>query len=53
MKENMVAFCGMTCSECRTFIATWRNDGELREEVAKSWSTETETLKPEDMNCAG
>ena len=53
MPEKMIAFCGMTCSECRTFIATQRNDRELRKEVAKSWSTETETLKPEDMDCAG
>jgi len=51
--EKMIAFCGITCTDCRTFIATQRNDRELRKEVAKSWSTETETLKPEDMNCDG
>jgi hypothetical protein len=51
--EKMIAFCGITCSDCRTFVATQRNDRELRKEVAKSWSTETETLKPEDMDCEG
>jgi hypothetical protein len=53
VKEKMIAFCGITCNDCRTFIATQKNDEELRREVAKLWSTETETLKPEDMNCDG
>ena len=53
MKEKIVAFCGIVCDDCRALIATQRNDTELRKEVAKAWSTEKETLKPEDINCDG
>jgi hypothetical protein len=53
MQKKMVAFCGIVCTDCRAFIATQRNDSKLREKVAKAWSTKTETLKPEDINCDG
>ena len=53
MKEKMVAFCGIVCDDCRAFIATQRNDTELKKEIAKAWSTEKETLKPEDIDCDG
>jgi hypothetical protein len=53
MKEKMVAFCGIVCDDCRALIATQRNDMEIRKEVAKAWSTEKETLKPDDINCDG
>jgi hypothetical protein len=53
VKEKMVAFCGITCSDCRALIATQKNDRELKKKVAKSWSTEKETLKPEDIDCEG
>ena len=53
MPEKMIAFCGIVCTDCRAFIATQRNDRKLKEEVAKAWSTEKETLKPQDANCDG
>jgi len=53
MQKKMVAFCGIVCDDCRAFIATQRNDRKLKEEVAKAWSTEKETLKPEDIVCDG
>ncbi len=53
MKEKMIAFCGIVCSDCRVFIATQKNDTELKKKVAKSWSTKKETLKAEDINCDG
>ena len=53
MSEKMIAYCGITCSDCRAFIATQRNDPELKKKVAKAWSTKKETLKPEDINCDG
>ena len=53
MQEKMIAFCGIVCSDCHAFTATQRNDTELKKKVAKSWSTEKETLKPEDINCGG
>jgi len=53
VQKKMVAFCGIVCDDCRALIATQRNDRELRKEVAKAWSTEKETLKPEDIVCDG
>jgi len=53
MKEKMIAYCGIQCTDCRAFIATQRNDSKLKEEVAKAWSTKKETLKTEDINCDG
>ncbi len=53
MAEKMIAYCGIVCTDCRAFIATQRNDKELKKEVAKAWSTEKEPLKPEDINCDG
>ena len=53
MQERIVGFCGIICSDCRPFIATQKNDRELKKEVAKAWSTEEEKLKPEDIKCGG
>lgn len=53
MQDKMIAFCGIVCTDCRAFIATQTNDRRLKEEVAKAWSTEKETLKPEDIDCDG
>jgi hypothetical protein len=53
VKEKMVAFCGIRCSDCRASIGTQRNDRELKKEVAKAWSTEKEPLKPDDIGCDG
>lgn len=51
--KKIVGFCGITCSDCPAFIATQRNDPELKKEVAKAWSTDKEKLRPEDINCGG
>ena len=53
MKRRIVGVCGIICSDCRAFIATQKNDRELKKEVAKSWSTEQESVTPEDINCEG
>jgi hypothetical protein len=53
VQEKMIAFCGIVCSDCRAFIATQRNDRELKEKVAKAWSTKEEPLKAEDIDCEG
>ena len=53
MQKKMIGFCGITCNDCRAFIATQRNDTELKKEVAKAWSTEKEILKLEDIDCDG
>lgn len=51
--ERMIAFCGIVCSDCQTFIATQGDNDEKRGEIAKAWSTPEYTLKPEDINCDG
>ncbi len=50
----MLAYCGLLCSKCPTFIATRKDDQKQREEVARVWSKEYQAeIKPEDINCDG
>lgn len=50
----MIAFCGLTCTECPAFIATQKDDDKEREKVAELWSKQfNEDIKPEDINCDG
>jgi len=50
----MIAFCGLTCTECPAFIATEKDDDEERKKVAVMWSEQFKVdLKPEDINCDG
>jgi hypothetical protein len=52
--EKMIAFCGLACSGCPTFIATQKNDDKMREETAKKWSEMFRAdIKPADINCDG
>ncbi len=52
--EEMIAFCGLLCSECGALLATKNDDDEKRKEVAQLWSKEYGAdLKPEDINCDG
>lgn len=44
----IVAFCGITCTNCKAFIATKENNDTKREEIAKEWK-----IKPEEVNCDG
>jgi len=53
-QEKMIAYCGLGCSECPTFIATQKNDDKMREETAKKWSEMFHAdIKPGDINCDG
>ena len=50
----MIAFCGLTCSECRAYLATKDDSDEERREVATLWSNLFKTdIKPEEINCDG
>lgn len=52
--EKMIAYCGLSCSDCPTFIATQKNDDKMREETAKKWSEMFhQDIKPADINCDG
>jgi hypothetical protein len=50
---EMTAFCGLDCAACGAYLATQRDDNEARAKLAVQWSTPTETIKAEDINCDG
>ncbi|MBI9076725.1 MAG: DUF3795 domain-containing protein [Desulfatibacillum sp.] len=52
--EEMVAYCGLVCTQCPAFIATQKDDDSLREKTAAFYAKEYGfTLKPEEINCDG
>jgi len=52
--SKMIAFCGLTCTECPAFVATQKDDDKEKKKVAEMWSKEfNEEVKPEDINCDG
>ena len=54
MSEEMIAICGLVCTECPAFLATQSNDDKMRAKVASYWSEEFKAnIKPEDVNCNG
>lgn len=54
MKPTLIAFCGLNCEECQAYQATINNDDELREKVAKEWSTLNNVeITKEMINCEG
>jgi len=52
--DDMIAFCGINCSKCPTYVATQNDDNAERKDVAEKWSKEFNvSIKPEDINCDG
>ncbi len=52
--QEMVAYCGLVCTECPTYQATQENDNKAKANIAKEWSRQFKmTFKPEDINCDG
>ena len=52
--DKMVAFCGITCTECPAFLATQKDDDNERKKVAELWSEQFNAeIKPEEVNCDG
>jgi hypothetical protein len=52
--EKQVAYCGLICTDCGTYIATKTNDMEKKKEMAEKWTKEYKhEFKPEDINCVG
>lgn len=52
--NSSIAYCGINCSECKAYIATQKNDDELRKQVAEEWKKAFNlNIKPEDINCDG
>ncbi len=52
--DKMTAFCGIICTECPAFLATQKDDDDIREKTADMWSKQySAEIKPEDINCDG
>lgn len=54
MAEEIIAYCGLVCSDCPGFIATQSGDLAALERVAAQWSKEfNATLTVVDCTCDG
>lgn len=52
--SEMIACCGLVCTECPTFIATQNDDDEARAKTAVFYrQTYGLDFKPEEINCDG
>jgi hypothetical protein len=52
--KDIIAFCGINCSECKAFIATQKEDDAMRKEIATEWSKGFgHEIKPTEINCDG
>lgn len=52
--SSMIAYCGLVCSNCPTFLATQNDDDVAREKTAAFYSEKFGfNLKPEEINCDG
>ena len=38
--NQMIAYCGLTCTDCPAYVATQENDREALENVAAEWREE-------------
>ena len=52
--EKMIAYCGLTCTECPAYIATQSGDTEAMARLAEQWSAEYKArLTADDCWCNG
>lgn len=53
--NQMIAYCGLVCSECPAYIATQADDRAALEQVAAQWREEYEapTITVESVICDG
>lgn len=49
----MIAYCGISCDECPTFLATQADDYKKRKELAAQSRARGLDVRPEDINCDG
>jgi hypothetical protein len=51
---EMIAYCGLDCSDCEAYIATQEDNDGKRKDTAQKWSKMYRTeIKPEQINCKG
>lgn len=54
VKEEVIAMCGLVCSDCPAYVAMKKDDPALRKKTAEAWSKMfNSTIKPEDIFCVG
>ena len=52
--QEIVAYCGLVCTECPAYKATQEDDDSARAKVAEAWSKQFKhDFKTEDINCHG
>jgi hypothetical protein len=52
--KQMIAYCGLVCSSCPTFLATQNDDDIAREKTAALYSEKFGlNFKPNEINCDG
>ena len=52
--EKQIAYCGLVCTDCGAYIATQKDDDEMRKDIATEWTAKYNVpFKPEDINCDG
>ena len=52
--SEMIAYCGLVCSKCPTYLATRNDDDEARAKTAATYAEKFGfNLKPEEINCDG
>jgi len=52
--QEIVAYCGIVCTECPAYKATQQNDDKARAKVAEQWSKQFKhNFQTEDINCNG
>jgi hypothetical protein len=51
--SNIIAYCGINCSECPAYLATQKNDMSQLEKIANEWSTERMKFEAKDIMCKG
>ena len=52
--QEMIAYCGLVCSDCPTYLATQKDDDVAREKTAAFlFEKYGLKLKPEEINCDG
>ena len=52
--KDLIAYCGLNCETCEAYIATIKDDNEMRKKVSKHWSELNGIeITPEMINCTG
>jgi hypothetical protein len=51
--DKIIAYCGINCAVCPACLASQSGNLEEIEKVAKEWSIESMSFKPEDIICDG